>query len=68
MCRLKKNLMCFRCDNIQSAGARAVEHRLASAPLPLAPGDADWVFSPFAHIKLRRSSEFKKTIMKTLIL
>ncbi len=51
MCRLKKNLMCFRCDNIQSAGARAVEHRLASAPLPLAPGDADWILSPLTHIR-----------------
>ena len=44
--------MCFHCDNTQAAGARTVEHRLASAALPLAPGDAAWVFSPFAHIKL----------------
>ena len=33
-------------------GRQAVEHRLAPATLPLAPGDADWVFSPFTHIKL----------------
>lgn len=32
-------------------GRQAVEHRLATATLSLAPGDAYWVFSPFAHIK-----------------
>ena len=49
--------MYFRCENTQSAGARAVEHRLAQASLSLAPGDADWgIF--FTRVHQIKNSEY----------